>query len=75
MSTKLTLTSIPENKNIYSQHSSWDTYNISNGTLAAYPRPQGKLPANLWLYKKESTPKDLDDFKKSEIAYQPYLGE
>jgi len=68
MSTKLTLTDIPTS-NILEQRSLWKNYN-ENTSPVVYPRPQGKLPASLWLYKQEYTPKNMYDFKKSVLPYQ-----
>ncbi len=46
------------------QRSLW-TY--KPGLINNYPRPQGKLPASEWLYKKEESPKSMYDFLKSDI--------
>ncbi len=67
MSTKLSLADISES-NIIEQRSLWKKY--ENVSPVVYPRPQGKLPASLWLYKQEYTPKNMYDFKKSVLPYQ-----
>ena len=39
----------------------------NKGQINNAPRPQGRLPASNWLYKKELVPKDMIDFDKSNV--------
>lgn len=54
---------------IRNQRTMW-TY--TPGLINSFPRPQGNLPASEWLYKKDITPKVMNDFNKSNMFNSLY---